>query len=115
MHAEIFAPCFNVRSTTSGFVRKNALVTLAAVAALTLAGCASRMSPAPITDLTQASPATSTPTATGKTYTVRQGDTLYKIAQSTGVDVGTLISLNQITDPSHLKIGQTLRLDGSAT
>lgn len=53
-------------------------------------------------------------TASG-TYVVRPGDTLYKIAQAHGMEVGSLISLNQITDPSMLRVGQVLRLDSSTS
>jgi lipoprotein NlpD len=55
-------------------------------------------------------PATSSQIATGKTYTVRQGETLYSIAQQNGVDYRELASWNNITDPSKLSVGQVLRL-----
>lgn len=44
------------------------------------------------------------------TYVVQPGDTLTVIAQKTGVNVSRLISLNQISDPRNLQIGQTLQL-----
>src|SRR5690606_8549994 len=37
---------------------------------------------------------------------------LYKIAQAHGTDVSTLVRLNKISDPTQLRIGQVLRLDG---
>ncbi|MGB6102630.1 MAG: peptidoglycan DD-metalloendopeptidase family protein [Pusillimonas sp.] len=84
---------------------------LAAVAAtLVLAGCASRTTQAPVTDM---SGGTTAPAAAGGTYVVRAGDTLYKIAQAHGLSVGELTRLNNITDPSQLRIGQVLRMDGS--
>ncbi|MFC3339199.1 peptidoglycan DD-metalloendopeptidase family protein [Paracandidimonas soli] len=114
MHAGISAPCFAVRSDVSGIAGRKTFVALLVVAAA-LAGCSSRMSPAPVTDLTQGPPATDNAiNMAGKTYTVRAGDTLYKISQSTGVDVSTLVRLNSISDPSQLRIGQVLRLGGSA-
>lgn len=75
-----------------------------------LAGCASRTSRAPVTDMSGGQ--TSTAPATG-TYVVKPGDTLYQIAQRHGMDVATLVSLNNISDPSQLRIGQTLRLSSS--
>jgi lipoprotein NlpD len=58
--------------------------------------------------------APATPSATG-TYVVKPGDTLYKIAQAHGIDVPTLIRLNNITDPGQLRVGQVLRLDSSGS
>src|SRR5690606_4858537 len=43
----------------------------------------------------------------------KAGDTLYKIAQANQVEVNELARLNNITDPSQLRIGQVLRLDSS--
>lgn len=73
-----------------------------------LAGCGTRGSRAPVTDMS----ASSQEPASG-TYTVRAGDTLYKIAQAHGTDVAALSRLNGITDPTQLRIGQILRLDGA--
>ena len=54
-------------------------------------------------------PATpSAPTAT--TYTVRSGDTLYKIARRHGTTVQRLCQLNGITENTTLRIGQKLKL-----
>ncbi|TAL87973.1 MAG: LysM peptidoglycan-binding domain-containing protein [Candidimonas sp.] len=87
------------------------LLIAAVLATSILAGCASRTSHAPVTDLTSA--ANSNSVATGGTYIVKPGDTLYKIAQQNNVDVATLIHANHISDPSQLRVGQTLRLGGS--
>lgn len=65
----------------------------------------------------------STPTTppqviTGRTHTVRQGETLYSIALQNEVDYRELADWNNITDPSKLNIGQVLRLtppEGSAS
>lgn len=73
-----------------------------------LAGCGSRGTRAPVTDMS----ASVQQPVTG-TYTVRAGDTLYKIAQSNGTSVASLSRLNNITDPTQLRIGQVLRLDGA--
>jgi lipoprotein NlpD len=91
---------------------------LAVLSSAILAGCASRTVQAPITDMSagESSSATTSP-ANGATYVVRPGDTLYKISQAQGVDVATLISLNNLSDPGQLRVGQVLRLDptGAAT
>src|SRR5690606_34604894 len=44
----------------------------------------------------------------------KAGDTLYKIAQAHGMTLAQLTSLNNISDPSQLRIGQVLRLNDSA-
>ena len=70
-------------------------------------------SPAPV-----ASPAASGETATTDppttdpptTYKVRRGDTLSGIAAEFGTTVAVLAELNDITDPSRLRVGQVLDL-----
>lgn len=86
------------------------LVLAGVVSSTVLAGCATRTTRAPVTDMTTA-PA-ETPAATGGTYVVKPGDTLFKIAQASGIDVARLSQLNNITDPGQLRVGQVLRLDG---
>lgn len=90
----------------------SAMLSVAAVAVL-LVGCASRTDHAPIVDGTSGAPSTSI-TAQGS-YVVQSGDTLYKIAQMHNMDVATLININNITDPSQLRVGQRLVLDSSAS
>lgn len=79
-----------------------------------LAGCASRSSRAPVSDQSSGMSSAGASAAAHGTYTVRAGDTLYKIAQEHGLSVARLSELNNITNPSQLSIGQVLRLDGSA-
>ena len=43
-------------------------------------------------------------------YVVKRGDTLTKIANENGVSVSTILSLNHLTDSTHIAIGQSLRL-----
>ena len=43
-------------------------------------------------------------------YIVQEGDTIYDIAGSVGMDVDELISLNKLTDPDSLQIGQPLKI-----
>lgn len=107
MHAETFrstALTFEYPKRTSRY-----LVIAAVVATTVLAGCASRSTKAPVTDMSGGPVA---PTTSG-TYVVKPGDTLYKIAQAHSIDVATLSSLNNISDPSQLRVGQVLRLDSS--
>ena len=51
--------------------------------------------------------------ASGSTYTVVSGDTLYGIARKTGTSVAALKSANGLTNGS-IRIGQVLQLSGSA-
>ena len=48
------------------------------------------------------------------TYTVRSGDTLSSIAAKFGTNYQTLASLNGISDPNLIYVGQALRVNGSA-
>ncbi|HET9078559.1 MAG TPA: LysM peptidoglycan-binding domain-containing protein [Acidimicrobiales bacterium] len=53
-------------------------------------------------------------TAGGGTYTVRAGDTLSSIAARFGTSFETLASVNGISNPNFIEVGQVLRLGGSA-
>nr|WP_204122558.1 LysM peptidoglycan-binding domain-containing protein [Lacticaseibacillus mingshuiensis] len=53
-------------------------------------------------------------TATPNTYTVKSGDTLSAIATSTGVTQATLISLNHISNPNLIYVGEKLQLTAPA-
>ena len=44
----------------------------------------------------------------GVSYTVQTGDTLPAIAKKTGGKVADIVNANKISDPSHIKVGQTL-------
>lgn len=55
----------------------------------------------------------SAPAATGGTYTVQKGDTLWSIAArhyGNGQKWRDIMSANGMTDPKQLKVGQTLTL-----
>ena len=101
-----------VTTSTRSRRSRQALVIASLSALAILAGCASRTTRAPVTDMTGGQ--TDTAPASG-TYVVKPGDTLYQIAQRHGMDVATLVRLNNITDPGQLRVGQTLRLSGSAS
>jgi lipoprotein NlpD len=70
---------------------------------IALAGCAGSGLGAPIFG------GGSDSSASGE-YTVVAGDTLSKISRATGVSVSSLMSLNNISDPRQLRVGQRLRL-----
>lgn len=48
------------------------------------------------------------------TYTVKPGDTLYRISVNHGVNVNELMRVNGITDPTKLAVGRTLTIPGGA-
>ena len=84
-------------------------------------GCASR-APAPVDDrrpaataqprlpVLQPAPVPGAAAAAPRTYVIKRGDTLYSIALEHGSDYRELAQLNQIDDPSKIRIGQELRL-----
>ncbi len=64
---------------------------------------------APASASTDASPsATGGGSGCGQFYTVRWGDTLYRIAVRYGTTVAKLMSLNGITNPNKIIAGQTI-------
>lgn len=48
-------------------------------------------------------------------YTVKSGDNLTKIANKYGTTVAKLVSLNNISNPNLIYVGQVLTIDGTAT
>lgn len=89
---------------------------LLACAIAVLAGCAARR-PAPVVDRLPppeakpaAPPAAQAVPARPDTHTVKRGETLYSIALEYGVDWRDLAAWNQLSDPTRLRLGQTLVL-----
>lgn len=109
MHADTLLSAASSKWTTTGF---RYLVLAAIVTSTGLVGCTTRTTRAPVTDMSSV-PTAPAPVA-GGTYVVKPGDTLYKIAQANGIEIARLSQLNNITDPSQLRVGQVLRLDGEA-
>ena len=68
--------------------------------------------PTPTPTPTQSAPATSSPVTE---YRVRAGDTLTSIAARFSVSVSRLQSLNGITNPNQLRVGQLLKIPTSST
>ncbi len=82
------------------------------VSALVLAGCMSQP-PAPIVDRSSsAQPRASAPAAPSGPgyYTVKRGDTLYRIALDHGQDYKDIAAWNNITNPGAIRVGQVLRV-----
>jgi LysM repeat protein len=64
----------------------------------------------PSTAPTASAPTASEPVTSGRTYRVKSGDTLSAIAARFDTTTRVLVQLNDIRDPSKLKIGQILKL-----
>lgn len=67
--------------------------------ALLLAGCAGSKS--------------SVGSYSGSVYTVKRGDTLYRISRMTGTSVKALASMNGISPPYTIEVGQRLKVKGA--
>lgn len=50
----------------------------------------------------------------GATYTVKRGDTLYRISRLTGTSVKDLARLNGISPPYTIEVGQRLKVNGTS-
>ena len=64
------------------------------------------------TDTSTGSTGTGTTSGTSgaKTYVVKSGDTMAKIAVKNGVTLKQLMAANNITNPDHIEVGQTLKI-----
>lgn len=51
----------------------------------------------------------------GAVYTVKRGDTLYRISRATGTSVKDLARLNNISPPYTIEVGQKLKVNGGAS
>jgi murein DD-endopeptidase MepM/ murein hydrolase activator NlpD len=54
-----------------------------------------------------------TPSRAGKEHVIRQGETLYSVAQAHNVDIFALASANGLVAPYHIREGQTLTIPSS--
>jgi lipoprotein NlpD len=83
--------------------RCSAALVLCALALL--GGCANQSGiRAPVTDLNGSS------SVVARTYVIKPGDTLNKIARANGIDEATIVRLNKLVNPDRLIVGQTLKL-----
>ncbi|SQB42622.1 cell wall degradation protein [Citrobacter koseri] len=76
---------------------KSLSIVMLLCAGLLLAGCSSNQS-----------------SDSGSVYTVKRGDTLYRISRTTGTSVKELARLNGISPPYTIEVGQKLKLGGGA-
>lgn len=76
--------------------RKPAAIALCLTMVLLLAGCSGSSS------------------YSGSVYTVKRGDTLYRISRMTGTSVSELARINGISAPYTIEIGQRLKVKGAA-
>jgi lipoprotein YgeR len=81
--------------------KKSVGIAMLLCAALLLAGCSGSRS-------------SSAGSYSGSVYTVKRGDTLYRISRNTGTSVKELARLNGISPPYTIAVGQKLRLTGKA-
>ncbi len=87
------------------------------LSAAVLAGCAGS-NKAPISSVgSGAGSATGRATSavpTSGVHVVQRGDTLYSISRRYGVPVNNLLSMNNISDPSQIEVGQRIRVASGA-
>lgn len=84
---------------SAGRLKKNSLgITMLLCAGLLIAGCSGSKS-----------------SDSGAVYTVKRGDTLYRISRTTGTSVKDLARLNGISPPYTIEVGQKLKLGGTKT
>ena len=62
-----------------------------------------------------AAPSSAAATGTGRSYTVKRGDTLGSIARSFGVSSSAIVKANGITNPDLLYVGQRLVIPGGSS
>lgn len=114
---------FEVKHRSIG--KQIALWSLLAAAAIALAGCATHKTKrAPVVERgveirkSAAAPAAKAKrvvASSGTNYVVQKGDTMYSIAFINGVEVRDVAELNNIDDPSAIKIGQQLSIPAPRT
>ena len=98
-------------------MKKNRFVWLGLTLSL-LAGCSTTHAPAPVVDRTSTMAVTSSvdaskvvPKVDGKGfYTVKKGDTLYRIALESGHSYRDIVAWNSLTNPNDIKVDQVLRV-----
>lgn len=87
---------------SAGRLKKNGLsIAMLLCVGLLLAGCSGSKS-------------SDTGSYSGSVYTVKRGDTLYRISRATGTSVKELARLNNISPPYTIEVGQKLKVSGGA-
>ncbi len=103
------APALGSASPTTGAAEPSIMtVAPSAVESASPTEAASPDNPGPTPSTTGA--ASAEPVTSGATYKVKSGDTLSAIAARFDTTVRNLVDLNDIADPSRLRIGQILKL-----
>lgn len=67
----------------------------------------------PVSTPSPAPSSTAVPSGDGGTYTVQKGDSLASIAKKTGAKQQDIATANKLSDPSLIKVGQTLIIPGA--
>lgn len=87
---------------SAGRLNKNSLgIALLLSMGLLLAGCSSK-------------PSSDSGSYSGTVYTVKRGDTLYRISRATGTSVKELARLNGISPPYTIEVGQKLKVSSGS-
>ncbi|MCB9451849.1 MAG: LysM peptidoglycan-binding domain-containing protein [Anaerolineaceae bacterium] len=99
-------------TTITAIAQENGITNPALIrsgAVLRIPGVVATPTPIPVTPATLAPTPVPPPTVT---YTVRPGDTLFRIAINNRTTVSQLVALNSIANSNVIYVGQTLRLPG---
>lgn len=90
----IVVRCDEMRAVLSAgrLMRKRFFIMMMLVSSLVIAGCSSSSD-------------------SGSVYTVKRGDTLYRISRTTGTSIKDLARLNNISPPYTIEVGQRLKLN----
>lgn len=75
-----------------------------------LAACATTHNAAPVTERKISAPPAKTANDNAGYYTVKKGDTLYRIALDFGQNYRELVTWNNLADPNDIKVDQVLRV-----
>jgi lipoprotein-anchoring transpeptidase ErfK/SrfK len=105
----LFRIALNHGLTTQELASANGITNLSRV----YAGQVLRIPSPGSTTVASPAPTTRTVPTTSSTYTVKQGETLYRIAVNHGVSVQALAQANGILNPSHIYTGQRLTIPGA--
>jgi peptidoglycan endopeptidase LytF len=108
----VFEGCSRTKSTGPEMADNESPATPEGANAPAAPGPESLTPAAPAAPPAPAAPAPAAPAA--KTYTVKKGDSLWKIAKTEGVSIGDLARANNLTKTAALKTGQKLQVPAKA-
>lgn len=104
-----------IQNTQLAHYASNRLIMAAITATFILAGCSSGGTRAPVVDMSSVGGGTAVSPSASGTHIVKPGETLYKIALAYGMETAALAQLNNISDPTQLRVGQVLKVGGSGS